>query len=79
MQVQARALNPPPRAVLLSGVFGLVGYLYYGLGLPGSEMLDSLPAGLRGLLVGFVWGLVPLLLVWVLSRWPGKAEAEGRT
>jgi hypothetical protein len=45
-----------------------VGYLFYGLGLPGSGMLEAMTPGLRGLFVGFVFGLSPLLVIAWLSR-----------
>jgi beta-N-acetylhexosaminidase len=45
---------------LWSLVCGLLGYLFYGLALPGSGILESMEPGLRGLLIGFVAGLVPL-------------------
>jgi hypothetical protein len=44
-----------------------VGYIYYGMGLPGSSLLDGVPSGLRGLLVGFLFGLLPLIPVLLLS------------
>jgi hypothetical protein len=61
-------LNPTSRAALLSGVCGLVGYVYYGLGLPGSSIVDGIMPGLRGLLIGFLWGLLPLFPMLVLLR-----------
>jgi beta-N-acetylhexosaminidase len=51
------------QVVLLSGVFGLLGYIYYGLGLPGSSIVDGVRPGLRGFLIGFAWGLVPPFLI----------------
>ena len=67
-QVTARLVTPLSRAALLSGVCGLAGYVYYGRGLPGSEIVDGIMPGLRGLLIGFVCGLVPVLLVLFLAR-----------
>ncbi len=66
--VTAGMVSPPSRAALLSGACGLAGYIYYGLGLPGSTIIDGLTPGLRGLTVGFAWGLVPLLLVIMYLR-----------
>lgn len=68
MHVTVRAFTPVSRAALLSVVFGLAAYIYYGLGLPGSSLLDGIMPGFRGLFLGFAWGLVPLLLVFVLGR-----------
>jgi beta-N-acetylhexosaminidase len=51
------------RVVLWSVVCGLAGYLYYGLDQPGSEFLAEIAPGLRGLLIGFVAGLAPLVAV----------------
>lgn len=65
LQMKARVVNPLSRAALLSGVFGLAGYIYYGLGLPGSSIIDRIVPGFRGLFVGFGWGLVPLLLLFL--------------
>jgi hypothetical protein len=61
-------LSLPSSMALLSTICGLAGYLYYGLGLPGSSLVDGILPGLRGLLVGFVCGLLPLTVVFVLSR-----------
>jgi hypothetical protein len=66
LQMKARVVNPLARAALLSGVFGLAGYIYYGLGFPGSSIIDRIVPGFRGLFVGFGWGLVPLLLLFLL-------------
>lgn len=74
---KARMLSPLFRVALLSGVFGLAGYVYYGLGLPGSEVIDGVNPGLRGFLIGFAWGLVPPLLMLALFRRTGKQEADG--
>jgi beta-N-acetylhexosaminidase len=67
MQPASRILNPLSQVALLSSVFGLLGYIYYGIGLPGSRLLDGVPPGLRGLLVGFLCGLLPLIPVLLLS------------
>jgi hypothetical protein len=56
------------QAVLLSGVFGLIGYVYYGLGLPGSAVVDGVSPGLRGFLIGFAWGFLPPILMLPLLR-----------
>ena len=66
--VTARIVTPLSRAALLSGACGLAGYVYYGLGLPGSSIVDGIMPGLRGLLIGFVCGLVPVLLILLLAR-----------
>jgi hypothetical protein len=55
--------NPPLKAALWSAVCGLAGYLVYGIGLPGTHFLDGLSPGLRGLVIGFVCGLLPLLFL----------------
>lgn len=67
-QVRARIVTPLSRAAMLSGACGLAGYIYYGLGLPGSSVVDAIMPGLRGLFVGFVCGLVPLLLLFLVIR-----------
>jgi beta-N-acetylhexosaminidase len=67
------------QAVLLSGVFGLLGYVYYGLGLPGSAVVDGISPGLRGFLVGFAWGFVPpVVMLPLLNRTVGP-EPEDST
>jgi beta-N-acetylhexosaminidase len=66
--VTAPMMTPLSRAALLSGACGLAGYIYYGLGLPGSRIVDGIMPGLRGLFVGFVCGLAPLLLIFLLVR-----------
>ena len=63
-----RIVTPLSRAALLGGGCGLAGYVYYGLGLPGSVVLDGILPGLRGLLIGFVCGLVPVQLILLLAR-----------
>lgn len=68
MRLAPGILSLPSSLALLSTVCGLAGYLYYGLGLPGSSLVDGILPGLRGLLVGFVCGLLPMILVFVLSR-----------
>ena len=67
-QLKSRIVTPLSRAALLVGVFGLAGYVYYGLGLPGSAIVDGIMPGLKGLLIGFVCGLVPVQLIFVLAR-----------
>jgi hypothetical protein len=52
---------------LWSLVCGLAGYLFYSLGLPGSSILEGMTPGLRGLLIGFGFGLLPLFAVAWLS------------
>jgi beta-N-acetylhexosaminidase len=66
-QSRSRTLRSCVRIALWSGVGGLVGYIYYGLGLPGSQFLESVVPGLRGFLIGVVFGLPPLLAVGWLS------------
>jgi beta-N-acetylhexosaminidase len=66
--VTARVVTPLSRAVLLSGACALAGYIYYGLGLPGSLFIDGITPGLRGLFVAFACGLVPLLIVFLVGR-----------
>jgi beta-N-acetylhexosaminidase len=69
IRLPVRLSNPALRVALWSAVCGLAGYLYYGLALPGSAFLESLAPGLRGLLIGFVSGLLPLAgVVWLMVR-----------
>jgi hypothetical protein len=65
--LHARLGDPALRVGLWSLICGLIGYLLYGLGLPGSDLLEDVTPGLRGLLVGFGFGLLPLLVVAWLS------------
>lgn len=68
-KLEARRWNPPLRLALWSGVCGLIGYLVYGLGLPGTAFLGPLPAGVRGLLIGLTCGILPLgAIPWLRSR-----------
>jgi beta-N-acetylhexosaminidase len=76
MHLQTRVRHLFPGMALWCGVCGLIGYLYYGLGLPGSSLLDSVPPGLRGLLIGLVWGLLPLIPILWLSRGTKEIEPE---
>lgn len=76
MAIETHAANPVSRAVLLSGACGLMGYIYYGLGLPGSSAVDGVAAGLRGLLVGFVFGLLPLIPLLILARWGKRSNRK---
>jgi hypothetical protein len=76
MAIGTRAVNPLSRAALLSGACGLMGYIYYGLGLPGSSAVDGVAAGLRGLLVGFICGLLPLIPILVLARWGRRSNGK---
>lgn len=73
---RSRVSNRVLQVVLLSGVFGLLGYVYYGLGLPGSAMVDGISPGLRGFLIGFAWGLVPPLLALPFLRRRATREME---
>jgi len=67
-RLNSKRWNPPLRLALWSGVCGLIGYLVYGLGLPGTAFLGSLPPGVRGLLIGLISGVLPLAAVPWLSR-----------
>jgi len=73
LHLQGRISYPFSRLALLTGACGLAGYLYYGLGLPGSGFVEGITPGLRGLVIGFVCGLLPLVAAVGLSRW-GRAE-----
>ncbi len=69
VRLNTRIWNPLGRVALWSVVCGLAGYLFYGLGLPGSGLMTGVSPGLRGLLIGFGCGLLPLLaIVWVWGR-----------
>jgi hypothetical protein len=64
--LRTRLWNPALRVALWSFVCGLAGYLFYSLALPGSSFLEEMQVGFRGLLIGFVCGLVPLVaIVWL--------------
>ena len=69
-----RSWNPPVRLALWSGVCGLIGYVVYGLALPGSRFLEQVPAGLRGLIIGLACGMLPLLTI----AWLGRRRTERR-
>jgi beta-N-acetylhexosaminidase len=64
----ADAWNPSLRLALWSGVCGLLGYLFYGLALPGSSILEPVPPGVRGLLIGLMCGLLPLAASFLVHR-----------
>jgi beta-N-acetylhexosaminidase len=69
MGLRGRFWNVGVQLALWGVVFGLGGYLYYGLGLPGSSYLEDVKPGLRGLLIGFVCGMVPVVaLPWLTLR-----------
>jgi hypothetical protein len=69
LHLHTRVANLFLQVSLCAGVCGLVGYLYYGLGLPGSHFLEDVTPGLRGLLIGFGCGLLPVLaVVWLPRR-----------
>jgi len=77
----AQIWTSPARVALWSLVCGLAGYLFYGLGLPGSGFLSGLSPGLRGLLIGFCCGLLPLLAVawmWVRGRFGREPGSPAR-
>ncbi len=61
--IEASSWDPGVRLPLWSAVCGLVGYVFYGLALPGSSLLEGVIPGLRGLLIGFACGLLPLVFV----------------
>ncbi len=69
LKLHNREANSLVRLALWSGICGLVGYLFYGLALPGSTFLEEIKPGLRGLLLGFVCGLLPLPgVLWLVRR-----------
>ncbi|MBN1139763.1 MAG: hypothetical protein JXM73_24540 [Anaerolineae bacterium] len=75
VRLGTRVSNSPGRVALWSLMCGLAGYLFYGLGLPGSGLVASVSPGLRGLLIGFCCGLLPLVaVVWMWVR--GKYSSE---
>jgi beta-N-acetylhexosaminidase len=57
----------PARLALWSGVCGLAGYLFYGIGLPGSGVLEGVTPGVRGLIIGLVAGMLPLVYAVILA------------
>ena len=71
---QMRVWNPSMRLAVWSLVSGLAAYLFYGLALPGSSFLEDLSPGLRGLAIGFVGGLLPLIAV----LWMSVPRAKSR-
>ena len=72
--LQVDAGKPAIRVALWSLVCGLSGYLFYSLGLPGSTVLENVTPGLRGLLIGFGCGLLPLVAVaWLTVREVARA------
>jgi beta-N-acetylhexosaminidase len=74
-RMRSHCLSPCVRIALWSGVGGLVGYIYYALGLPGSQIVESVAPGLRGFLIGLVFGLPPLIAVsW--PSWRGEKQAK---
>jgi hypothetical protein len=59
------------RIALWSLVLGIAAYLWYALGLPGSEYLEGMDPMIRGLALGLGFGLVPLVaVVWMVLRRP---------
>jgi len=74
LHLQTPVVTPFGRAMLWSSISGLTGYLFYGLGLPGSQLLEGILPGLRGLVVGFGWGLLPLLPIY----WWYRREKQER-
>ncbi|MFN2291245.1 MAG: glycoside hydrolase family 3 N-terminal domain-containing protein [Anaerolineae bacterium] len=65
----------PVRLSLWSGVCGLAGYLFYGIGLPGSRVLEGVTPGVRGLIIGLVCGLLPLAYA-IVFAWRGRRVKE---
>lgn len=74
LHLQTPVVTPFGRAILWSSISGLTGYLFYGLGLPGSQLVEGILPGLRGLVVGFTWGLLPLLPIY----WWYRREKQER-
>jgi beta-N-acetylhexosaminidase len=74
IRLQRQAAGTIFRIALWSLVGGLLGYLFYGLDLPGSGFLVGITPGLRGLLIGFVGGLIPLVAIAWLARGGGQAR-----
>lgn len=66
--LQSHAWSTALQVAVWSVVCGLVGYLFYGLALPGSSILEGVTPGLRGFLIGFVCGMLPMPAVFWLSR-----------
>jgi beta-N-acetylhexosaminidase len=64
----------PGRLALWSGVLGLLGYLFYGVGLPGSRVLENVTPGVRGLIIGLLFGLLPLAYAVILAWRERRAE-----
>jgi len=80
MRLGAAIWNPPVKAALWSAVCGLIGYLFYGIGLPGGHFLEGLSPGLRGLAIGFGSGLLPLLALaglWLRQAYSRWSQAGG--
>jgi hypothetical protein len=65
----------PVRLSLWSAVCGLAGYLFYGIGLPGSRVLEGVTPGVRGLIIGLVCGLLPLAYA-IVFAWRGRRVEE---
>jgi beta-N-acetylhexosaminidase len=71
LRLRARYWNPALRVALWSLVFGIAGYIWFALGLPGSEYLEDMDPLIRGLATGFACGLIPLVAVaWMAIRRP---------
>jgi beta-N-acetylhexosaminidase len=80
MRLNTRNWASPGRVALWSVVCGLAGYLFYGLGLPGSGLMVGVSPGLRGLLIGFCCGLLPLVaIVWLWVREKLSSEPGSTT
>jgi hypothetical protein len=60
-------LSDALRVVLWTAIGGLTGYVYFSLGLPGSDLLRSIIGGWAALLMVLLGGMVPLLY-WMRDR-----------
>ena len=54
-------LSDALRAALWTAIGGLLGYVYFSLGLPGSEVLRAIFGGLAPVLMALLGGAIPLL------------------
>ncbi|MCL4875700.1 MAG: hypothetical protein KJ064_03540 [Anaerolineae bacterium] len=63
-----RSLDGSIRVVLGMVVAGLTGYVYYGIGAPGSSILRAAFGDLSAMLITFVAGVVGLIFTWWTVR-----------
>ncbi len=56
-----RGLSDALGVALWTVIGGLIGYVYFSLGLPGSDLLRSILGGWAALLMALLGGMVPLL------------------